>query len=108
MIGYNDADLSFEKFYELSQKNCFYCGQVPITKHNYHLNHKGAAKLSIENGWFIYNGLDRVDNTLLHTETNIITCCEVCNYSKRERNIIDFYKWVINISNIFLSESTPA
>lgn len=96
---YNDG-ISFEDFYLLSQKDCHYCGSAPNNIQNsakYDKKSSGSAK---ENGDFIYNGLDRVDNSLPHTLKNVVTCCKWCNYAKRERTTHEFEEWIDKLIKI--------
>jgi len=65
--------LSKEQFRKLTQQNCFYCDIKPHSSSN----HKKC------NGKFIYNGIDRVDNTKGYTIDNCVTCCGTCNWMKR-------------------------
>lgn len=52
--------LSLEQFRSFWQKPCEYChSAVPLI------------------------GLDRVDNSIGYTATNVVSCCAVCNYMKR-------------------------
>lgn len=46
---------------------------------------------------FIYNGLDRVDNTKSHTKENCVPCCKYCNYAKRNLTIEEFFTLLENI-----------
>lgn len=92
---YDDGNLSFDDFLILTQKNCFYCGVVPSNKTNYYITKK--SKYSKErqlNGYFIYNGLDRVDNKLPHNIDNVVPCCITCNKAKLQRSKEEFLKWV--------------
>ena len=77
-------ELSFNEFIELTQQNCYYCGIEPsnthISKHN--------------NGDFIYNGLDRKDNTKGYTLSNIVSCCDQCNWAKRDLPYEEFIVWI--------------
>jgi hypothetical protein len=89
---YNDDNLTIDQFYKLSQLNCYYCNSVPSNLCNRYLKNN-------KDGDFIYNGLDRVNNSLKHTFDNCITCCKVCNLFKRNFNIDYFYKWINKIIN---------
>lgn len=91
---YDDGDISFEEFFKLSQLDCFYCGASPSNKINSSLTRNGASKISKEQGDFIYNGLDRVDNSKNHTKDNCVTCCSTCNYAKRMMPQDVFFEWV--------------
>lgn len=70
-VNYSDGDIIFEYFLELSQQNCYYCGAKPNNKKS-HKNPKYCDP-------FIYNGLDRVDNTKGHQKDNVVPCCWECN-----------------------------
>ena len=65
--------LTKKQFKELTQQNCFYCGAKPYN----------AENRSTLNGKFIYNGIDRVDNTKGYIIDNCVTCCRICNDWKR-------------------------
>jgi len=91
---YNDGDLKFENFLKLSQLNCYYCNCKPNNKQNSAIDDKKASKFAKENGDFIYNGLDRVDNLQPHNINNVVTCCKWCNYSKRNNTLEEFLIWI--------------
>lgn len=83
----DDGDsISFEKFLELSSMNCHYCGTEPSISYNYKKPHRQYR----EDGWFIYNSLDRVDSSKPHTEDNCVSCCLTCNRFKGVRSVNDF------------------
>jgi len=99
---YSDGDLTFEQFLELSSCDCFYCGAKPSNKHNRYkmvLNGKETkrSKYAQDNGDFIYNGLDRVDNSLPHNLNNLVPCCKICNEMKSVRSIDDFAKQIVKL-----------
>lgn len=94
--NYKDGDITFEKFIELSQQNCFYCN---ATSNNSNFYNKYSRKTStvlenIESGNFYYNGLDRVDNSKPHNLDNVVPCCKHCNMAKRTRSYDDFIAWI--------------
>lgn len=97
------SDMPFEDFYELCKLDCYYCGAKPENKSNVFLRDKKSHPKSIENGTFVYNGLDRVDNSLPHSKENCVPCCKYCNFSKRERSIDEFYNWIDKV--YFLKKS---
>jgi len=70
--------LSDEFATELMLQNCFYCGAVPQNKSRD----------------FIYNGLDRIDNSKGYTPENVVPCCIHCNRAKRTRSVDEFLEWV--------------
>lgn len=78
-------DLTIEKFTEITQQPCFYCGIEPSN------TYKRDSK---SYGSYIYNGVDRLDNTQGYVENNVVACCKVCNYAKRTQTLAQFYTWV--------------
>lgn len=74
--------ISDSEFYELTQKDCFYCGVKP-EKVN-----------TTVTGSFIFNGIDRIDNNRGYENVNIVACCEMCNLAKREMPFDIFMQWL--------------
>lgn len=93
---YSDGDLTLEQFLDLSQQNCHYCNKSPSNKRK--INNKKSSEYYNNNANFIYNGLDRIDNSLPHHFANCVPCCKYCNYAKRERNYQEFLDWIKNIA----------
>lgn len=98
---YSDG-CSFETFYSMSQQNCFYCGAAPSTVRNvflrkYVMEKRGSSDESKRDGYFTYNGLDRIDSSGDHSSENIVSCCQTCNYAKRTMSQDQFFGWVIKI-----------
>lgn len=80
-------NLTEEQFAELTQKNCYYCGAKP--------NNVGKSKTC--NGDYIYNGLDRIDNTKGYTINNVVPCCKICNRAKSDLALQEFQNWIIGL-----------
>lgn len=106
---YNDGDLSFDDFLDMSQAECFYCGVAPANISNVHTSQNNYRKKNnlplykqdyVEDGNFIYNGLDRVDNELPHNKDNLVSCCWNCNTAKSNKNQKDFIDWVHKIISL--------
>jgi hypothetical protein len=98
---YSDGDISFDNFMILSQKPCFYCGAEPSNKTNYYLTKDGRySKERQLLGYFIYNGLDRVDSKLPHNLDNVVPCCVYCNKAKLDRTLEEFLAWVARVHNL--------
>lgn len=68
--------LSFEKCSELYESDCFYCDKKPIDS---------------------LNGIDRVDNNIGYTLSNIVSCCIQCNKMKNTMTLHDFYYRCLHI-----------
>ena len=71
--------LSLDEFRILTKQPCFYCGMLPQTLTK--IYRRGY------NGEYIYNGVDRKDNTLGYILGNVVTCCTICNLAKRDLSV---------------------
>lgn len=89
--GYN-FDLTFEEVMKLIQMDCHYCGSKPQEMEG----EKNQSKTSIP---FLRNGIDRKDNKLGYTNTNVIPCCKRCNLMKLDINYQDFISHIEKIHN---------
>jgi hypothetical protein len=56
---------------------------------------------NIEKCFFIYNGLDRLNQKLPHNKDNVVPCCSECNYMKRDMSkdvfvdkIKEIHEWI--------------
>ena len=82
------AKIAFELeetvFYELTSSPCFYCGRQPIS----------IFKPSHSTEVYPYNGLDRVNNLEGYVTGNCVSCCFICNYSKRNLTQQEFASWI--------------
>lgn len=105
--GYNDGDLTFDQWYELSQQNCYYCGRCPSTKANRFIDcpsHRDAAsEYAKKYGTFIYNGVDRINNMEHHID-ECVPCCQTCNMAKGTMPIKAFKAWIIKVYEHFASK----
>lgn len=86
-----DADrefsLTLEECFYLFTHNCFYCNSPPSNE----------VQMPNTNKSFVYSGIDRVDNKLHYVNTNVVSCCFVCNERKRSKNYVEFYSRVRKI-----------
>ena len=73
--------ISKEAFANLTKLNCFYCGVEPRSI-SAPVSTKTSSLNAVENSKYIYNGLDRVDNSKGYVLDNVVTCCEYCNRAK--------------------------
>lgn len=86
-----DFTLDKQQFRIITSSDCFYCGRKPSS-----LLHSGRF-----NGDYIYNGVDRVDNSFGYVWENCVPCCEACNRAKRMMTFDEFINWIAAIySNI--------
>jgi len=81
--------LSKERFRELTKQNCHYCGISPSA--TFYRKRWSSS--------YIYNGIDRIDNSKGYTTTNIVPCCGQCNRMKLDHTQKDFLAHVERIHN---------
>ena len=72
-------DLTEEQFKEITQKNCHYCGLPPSS--SYRNNYATS---------YVYNGIDRYDNTKGYIVGNCAPCCDDCNKAKKDQTVEQF------------------
>lgn len=85
--------LSEDTFQDLTVSKCHYCGRTPS-------NQASSMPLEVstmEHGIYLYNGIDRMDNTVGYTPSNCVPCCTMCNLSKRD---IDYDKFCLYIKSL--------
>lgn len=80
-------ELTDQDFDRITASPCYYCGIPPSTTH-------GGGGF---NGTFIYNGIDRKDNSLGYTRDNTVAACFDCNSSKSKKTYADFIAWLDRI-----------
>lgn len=78
--------ISKEDFRKLTSNNCFYCNSKPST-------FCGKNKIK-SNGYYVHNGLDRINSSKGYIKTNVVTCCEICNKAKRDLTLEKFTEWI--------------
>lgn len=83
----------------LTKQNCFYCGKCPSQIV------KAKQGNNVGYGDYIYNGIDRIDNTKGYILDNCVPCCGDCNRSKRTLEFDEFRNHIINIYNHWISKS---
>ena len=77
-------DLSETFLFSSIKMNCHYCGKHPSKPHR-------------KCETFLYNGLDRVDNSIGYIESNVVPCCYICNKMKGELSVEVFLEHINNI-----------
>lgn len=99
--NYNDGDISFEEFLELTQQNCHYCGVGPSNVSNSYISYSRRFEFykeeRIRDGYFTYNGLDRVNNNFPHNKNNVVPCCWLCNRMKGNMSYDEFKAHIARI-----------
>ena len=77
--------LSREKFDELIDGECVYCG---VSKNKERKPNKGV------NGGFFYTGIDRIDSGKGYVPGNVVSCCWDCNRAKGALSDAEFREWI--------------
>jgi 5-methylcytosine-specific restriction endonuclease McrA len=85
--------LTREQIVEITKKNCHYCGSPPQSI----MGNFGSHYLAKENNKhteYVYNGIDRVDNSRGYEIENCVPCCSKCNHAKYKLSVEEFLSWV--------------
>lgn len=87
--------LTHEQFHELCTTNCFYCDRPPLQNRKYARIYKrtDGTKRRYEDT-FLYNGIDRLDNTKGYFVENCVPCCGDCNKMKMQLSFPEFIKQI--------------
>lgn len=85
-------NLTFERFIELTSANCHYCDAPPSLIAAGWLHH-GYTERGVAHSKYIYNGIDRFDNSLDYFDENCVTACRDCNIAKAMRTPSEFLAW---------------
>lgn len=80
-------DLTIDVFRLLTKQVCKYCGREP-----HRIN-----KVNKRVGEYVYNGVDRVDNSQGYTAENVVACCYDCNRMKHALGETEFLTHVERI-----------
>lgn len=91
-------ELSKEDFRKITIKNCYYCGGIPSNKFLTSIYNNGA---------YVYNGIDRVDNMRGYVLDNCVPCCETCNKAKQTMSVDEFYEWIDRVYHHIHPERLP-
>jgi hypothetical protein len=78
--------LDYLMFCDITKSVCYYCGQLPESYYFYK-----------DKKPYLYNGIDRIDNSLGYIQENSVACCSCCNHMKGTQNKDDFLKKIEDI-----------
>lgn len=87
--------LNKEQVKKLTKQDCHYCGIEPQQI----ISQTGC------NGPYIYNGLDRIDNSKGYIIDNVVPCCKFCNQAKSSMTIEQFREWLTRIYKHYIEKS---
>lgn len=78
--------LTKEECRTLFAGDCHYCGAAP--------SNKARSRTSV----FLYNGIDRVQNSGGYTPSNVVSCCGICNHAKHTLSSEEFVGWALRLA----------
>ena len=81
-------ELTIEQANKIFRSDCYYCGLGPSNLAGAKVDPNGLLRA---NGVFKYTGIDRIDNKLGYTVTNVVPSCAYCNTLKRDKSQKEFY-----------------
>jgi hypothetical protein len=86
----NKRNLTFElpdtQMEELLKGKCHYCGF-------------SLEEVRSDLREFAFLGIDRLDNTKGYIAGNVVTCCKICNHTKKAMTELSFLAWVKRVSD---------
>lgn len=77
-------NLTKEQVKNLTQMNCFYCDISP----------NQISSTTKDQPDYLYNGIDRKDNSIGYELNNCVPCCSICNSAKSNLQLEEFKQWV--------------
>ncbi len=86
-----EFSLDIKQVESLVVSECVYCGKSNSNKKVIQRSENLGDK------FFLYNGIDRIDNSKGYTEQNTVTCCKLCNHMKWD---LSFDEWKEHIKCI--------
>lgn len=73
----------------LMVQSCYYCGREPFN----------VIKAKQSHGEFVFNGIDRVNNSEGYVLNNVVPCCKHCNSMKKDLSNTEFLEIIKLIYN---------
>lgn len=86
-----EFNLTLSEFKNITQQICHYCGSIPSNIYRNPISKDIVAD-------YVYNGIDRVDNTKGYVLDNCVACCRTCNWAKGKKTQEEFYHWIKQLS----------
>lgn len=79
--------LSRDQFLNLTKDDCHYCGIEPSQR----------QWVKKKERTYVYNGVDRLDNSIGYVIENCVTCCKYCNTAKNDMTQEEWSAWVTRV-----------
>lgn len=74
---------------EMTSSECFYCGRKP----------EQVIRDGSYFGDYVFNGIDRIDNSKGYIKGNVVPCCKRCNIAKHILAVQSFKEMVVDVYN---------
>jgi hypothetical protein len=87
-------ELSFEDLCDIIKSTCLYCGSDPKNIKLSNTEYRTPGK-------YIYNGIDRFNNTIGYVKDNCVPCCFTCNSAKGNSNIEEFLEYLNRLKVVY-------
>lgn len=82
--------ITIDQFKRITKENCYYCDIEPKQSNLSDCGNRTP---------YIYNGIDRLDNTKGYIDNNCVPCCRICNQAKSTLTEQEFLEWVKRVYN---------
>lgn len=100
--GAEDRGLEFKltenEVKEITKQNCHYCNVCPSNSKVCAIKGRSTED-GIKHSEYIYNGIDRKDNSIGYVIDNCVPCCTVCNRAKSNLPYEEFLEYINRIRN---------
>ncbi len=90
--------LTKDEFKSLTKQNCYYCDKNP---------QQIIKAINRNYGDYVYNGVDRVDNSKGYEPDNVVACCKLCNWMKRDLSQESFVRHIFDLMLHFSGALQP-
>jgi len=84
--------LSKENVRLLTGQPCTYCGCEP--NRTVFSSDSSCREGLKEHTSYLYNGIDRLDNSKGYELDNCVSCCKECNWAKNKMSVDEFTAWI--------------
>lgn len=92
-LSFQVSEVEFEA---ITGRACYYCGSDPTMR----IGRKLRSSHNSYNGEYVYNGIDRVDNSRGYEVDNIRACCTRCNFLKSTLTEADFLEIIKHAARV--------
>lgn len=87
--------ISEKKFKEITSQRCYYCSTKPYTVSV--VNNITYSTEGKQHSAYVFNGIDRIDNSKGYYSRNVVPCCGICN---RMKSAMTMYQFLTHVAII--------